>query len=129
MAEYLNFVAKIHRMPEYPWQYLNFRGTGQHACQRASCPLPLDLSHGQAADLRWLGFSGKGFARWGARLPVNLSHFAVGRLVVPGMVRDIWQCSVLVRQVDLAGRRCQRAGYPVAPRGSLVSPLSSPHSQ
>ena len=30
VAEYLNFVAKIHRMPEYPWQCLNFRGTGQH---------------------------------------------------------------------------------------------------
>ena len=28
MAEYLNFVAKIHRMPEYPWQCLNFLGTG-----------------------------------------------------------------------------------------------------
>ena len=26
---YLNFVAEIHRMPEYPWQYLDFRGTGQ----------------------------------------------------------------------------------------------------
>jgi hypothetical protein len=25
----LNFVAEIHRMPEYPWQYLDFRGTGQ----------------------------------------------------------------------------------------------------
>ena len=29
MAEYLNFVAKIHRMPGYPWQCLNFLGTGQ----------------------------------------------------------------------------------------------------
>ena len=27
--EYLNFVAKIHRMPEHPWQCLNFLGTGQ----------------------------------------------------------------------------------------------------
>ena len=26
--EYLNFVAEIHRMPEYPWQCLNFLGTG-----------------------------------------------------------------------------------------------------
>ena len=25
---YLNFVAKIHRMPEYPWQCLIFLGTG-----------------------------------------------------------------------------------------------------
>ena len=24
--EYLNFVAKIHRMPRYPWQCLNFLG-------------------------------------------------------------------------------------------------------
>jgi hypothetical protein len=30
MAEDLNFVAKIHRMSEYPWQCLNFRGIGQH---------------------------------------------------------------------------------------------------
>jgi len=28
VAAHLNFVAKIHRMPEYPWQYLNFLGTG-----------------------------------------------------------------------------------------------------
>jgi hypothetical protein len=26
---YLNFVAEIHRMPEYPWQCLDFLGTGQ----------------------------------------------------------------------------------------------------
>ena len=24
----LNFVAEIQRMPEYPWQCLDFRGTG-----------------------------------------------------------------------------------------------------
>jgi hypothetical protein len=24
----LNFVAETHRMPEYPWQCLDFRGTG-----------------------------------------------------------------------------------------------------
>jgi hypothetical protein len=24
----LNFVAEIHRMPEYSWQCLDFRGTG-----------------------------------------------------------------------------------------------------
>ena len=24
MVEYLNFVAKIHCMPEYPWQCLDF---------------------------------------------------------------------------------------------------------
>jgi hypothetical protein len=29
VAEYLNFVAKIHRMPEFPWQCLDFLGTGQ----------------------------------------------------------------------------------------------------
>ena len=27
--EYLNFVAEIHRMPRYPWQCLDFLGTGQ----------------------------------------------------------------------------------------------------
>ena len=26
---HINFVAKIHLMPEYPWQCLNFLGTGQ----------------------------------------------------------------------------------------------------
>jgi hypothetical protein len=26
---YLNFVAEIRRMPEYPWQCLDFPGTGQ----------------------------------------------------------------------------------------------------
>jgi hypothetical protein len=29
------------------------------------CPVSSDLSHRQVADLRWLGFSGKGFARCG----------------------------------------------------------------
>jgi hypothetical protein len=28
----LNFVAEIHRMPEYPWQCLDFRGTGHVFC-------------------------------------------------------------------------------------------------
>jgi len=51
----------------------------------------------------------------GSGLPVNLSHFAVGLLVVTGMVRDIQHCSVLVRQVDLAIRWHRRgiAGEPV----------------
>ena len=30
-----NFVAEIHRMPEYPWQCLDFLGTGQ---QDNICP-------------------------------------------------------------------------------------------
>jgi hypothetical protein len=27
-AKYLHFAAKIHRMPKYPWQRLNFLGIG-----------------------------------------------------------------------------------------------------
>jgi hypothetical protein len=33
----LNFVAEIHRMPEYPWQYLDFRGTGHPDLDRPFC--------------------------------------------------------------------------------------------
>ena len=43
MAEYLNFAAKIHRMPEYPWQCLNFLGTGQASPEQDTVlpnPLP-----------------------------------------------------------------------------------------
>ena len=41
----------------------------------------------------------------------------------PGMVRDIWHRSVLVRQADLAGRRFQRAGYPLAPQRIAGEPV------
>lgn len=43
----------------------------------ADCPVLLDLGHRQGAYLRWLSFNGKGFARCGARLPVNLSHLTI----------------------------------------------------
>ena len=32
---------------------------GCQITQHGGCPLPLDLSHDQAADLGWLSFSGK----------------------------------------------------------------------
>ena len=38
---YLNFVAKIHRMPEYPWQCLNFLGTGQQRSFRLNRTVPV----------------------------------------------------------------------------------------
>src|SRR5690348_4466080 len=40
-----------------------------------SCPLPLVLSHDQAADLGWLSFSGKGFERCGCRLASESEPF------------------------------------------------------
>lgn len=39
------------------------------------CPLPLDLSHDQAADLRWLSSSGKGFERCGCWLASESEPF------------------------------------------------------
>ena len=41
-AEYLNFVAKLHRMPRYPWQCLNFLGTGQVSRERLPEPTTAD---------------------------------------------------------------------------------------
>jgi hypothetical protein len=31
---YLNFAATVHGMPEYPWQCLNFLGTGHDTSAR-----------------------------------------------------------------------------------------------
>ena len=43
----------------------------------ARCPVPSDPSHGQAADLRWLSLGGRALWGVGARLPAEVSHFAV----------------------------------------------------
>jgi len=38
------------------------------------------MSREQAADLGWLSFSGNALCGYGARLPADLSYFAVGAL-------------------------------------------------
>jgi hypothetical protein len=49
----------------------------------ARCPVPLDLSHGQAADLRWLRLSGN-TSELVASLPLDLSHLATATRLVGG---------------------------------------------
>jgi hypothetical protein len=56
------------------WTELCSRSVGvpagpHHANRAGCCPLPFDLSHGQAADLRWLSLGGRaldGRGRWSA---------------------------------------------------------------
>ncbi len=72
--------ARFDRQRDATWLPLSSRLHGP-ACMHARyfCPVPSDLSHGQAA-LTWTGSvsAATSCAVAGARLPVNVSHFAAG---------------------------------------------------